>query len=120
VARYGGLALGLIICEDAWDPEPSRAAVEAGANVLLVINGSPYHAQQPKVREEVLARRARESGVPIVYVNLVGGQDELVFDGGSFALDRAGEVVFRAPMFEEGVFTVDVDARAAAAVVRPG
>src|SRR5690606_23393971 len=84
VARLGDLDFGLIICEDAWDPEPSRAAVEAGAKALLVINGSPYHARQPSVREDVLARRVRENGVPLLYVNLVGGQDELVFDGSSF------------------------------------
>src|SRR5690606_5642123 len=62
VVNVQGLSVGLIICEDAWDPEPSRAAAEAGARMLLVMNGSPYHAQQPTVREEVLALRAREIG----------------------------------------------------------
>jgi NAD+ synthase (glutamine-hydrolysing) len=109
VAAVSGLCFGLIICEDAWSPEPSRAAVQAGGQVLLVINGSPYHAQQPATREQVLARRARENAVPLLYCNMVGGQDELVFDGGSFALDAAGETVFRAPMFEEGLFVVELE-----------
>ncbi len=120
VATVGGVCAGMIICEDAWDPEPSRAAAEAGAKLLLVINGSPYHANQPQVREEVLARRARENGFPLLYVNLVGGQDELVFDGGSLALDATGEVVFRAPFFEEGIFTVDVDVDGGVPTLRPG
>ena len=120
VVNVQGLSVGLIICEDAWDPEPSRAAAEAGARMLLVMNGSPYHAQQPRVREEVLARRARENGIPLVYVNLVGGQDELVFDGGSLALDADGQVVFRAPLFEEGVFAVEVDVEGGEPRLRPG
>jgi len=120
VASVKGVSFGLIICEDAWDPEPSRACAEAGAQVLLVMNGSPYHSQQPKVREEVLARRVRENGIPLVYVNLVGGQDELVFDGGSLALDAEGRVAFRAPLFEEGVFVVEVDVEGGVPTLRPG
>jgi NAD+ synthase (glutamine-hydrolysing) len=77
--------------------------------VLLVINGSPYTTQQPETREQVLARRARESSLPVLYVNMVGGQDELVFDGGSFALDAEGHTLFRAPMFEEGLHVVELD-----------
>jgi NAD+ synthase (glutamine-hydrolysing) len=120
VASFGGRRFGLIICEDAWGPEPSRAAAQAGGELLLVINGSPYHALQPERREQVVARRARENGVPIVYCNMVGGQDELVFDGGSFATDRAGDVVFRAPMFEEGLYVVELDMASAAPRVVPG
>ncbi|HEX7080750.1 MAG TPA: NAD+ synthase [Gammaproteobacteria bacterium] len=120
VATVDDVCFGLIICEDGWDPEPSRAAVEAGAKALLVINGSPYHVHQPRVREEVLARRARECGVPLIYLNLVGGQDELVFDGGSFAVDAAGEVVFRAPMFEEGIYVVEIETQQGAVRVLPG
>ncbi len=120
VASVAGRKFGLIICEDAWSPEPSRAAVKAGAEVLLVINGSPYNMRQPQTREEVLARRARENGVPLLYVNMVGGQDELVFDGGSFALDAAGETVFRAPMFEEGLHVVELETAAGAPRLIPG
>jgi NAD+ synthase (glutamine-hydrolysing) len=120
VASVGGRRFGLIICEDAWGPEPSRAAVQAGGEALLVINGSPYHAHQPETRERVVARRARENGVPVIYCNMVGGQDELVFDGGSFALDGAGEVVFRAPMFEEGLYVVEIDGAAGASAAGAG
>lgn len=120
VAQFAGLDVGVIICEDVWDPEPSHAAVAAGARLLLVINGSPYHSRQSKVREEVVSRRARENGVPVIYLNLVGGQDELVFDGGSFAMDAGGEVVFRAPQFEEGLYAVEVALENGEPVIRPG
>ncbi|HEU4616896.1 MAG TPA: NAD+ synthase [Gammaproteobacteria bacterium] len=120
VAVLDGRRFGLIICEDAWGPEPSRDAVQAGAEALLVINGSPYHAQQPETREEVLARRARESGVPVIYCNMVGGQDELVFDGGSFALEASGEVAFRAPMFVEDLYVVELETARGALRVKPG
>ncbi len=112
VVELGGARLGLIICEDAWDPEPARESAAAGADLLLVVNGSPYHMRQRRVRERVLGERAREIGRPVVYLNMVGGQDELVFDGASFALDAAGEVVFRAPAYEEGLYAVEVEASA--------
>ncbi|HEX5421598.1 MAG TPA: NAD+ synthase, partial [Gammaproteobacteria bacterium] len=120
VAAVGGRRFGLIVCEDAWSPEPSRAAAQAGAEVLLVINGSPYNTQQPETREHVLARRARESSLPVLYVNMVGGQDELVFDGGSFALDAEGNTLVRAPMFEEGLHVVELDLAGAEPHVLPG
>ena len=109
VCELGGLRLGLIICEDAWEPEPCRASVAAGAELVLVLNGSPYHTRQQRKREQVVAARARENGVPLVYLNMVGGQDELVFDGASFAVDAQGQVVYRAPPFEEGLYTLDID-----------
>jgi NAD+ synthase (glutamine-hydrolysing) len=109
VAALGGHRFGLIICEDAWDTEPSRATAAAGAEVLLVINGSPYHLYQQRAREEVLSRRARENGVPLLYLNMIGGQDELVFDGGSVLVNAQGEVVFRAPAFEEALHVVELE-----------
>ena len=121
VIDFEGLRLGLMICEDAWERGPARATVEAGADVLLVLNGSPFHRQQQRVREEVLGARARESHRPLIYVNMVGGQDELVFDGGSVALDADGAVVFRAPSFEEGLYAVELRAlEAGGAEVVPG
>ena len=108
VADYDGVRLGLTICEDCWESEPCAAARAAGADVILVSNGSPYHVKSQSRREAVLGERVRENGIPLIYVNMVGGQDELVFDGGSVALDAAGGVVFRAPAFEEDVYVVEL------------
>ncbi len=110
VADYDGVRLGLTICEDSWESEPCAAARAAGADVILVSNGSPYHVNSQSRREAVLGERVRENGIPLIYVNMVGGQDELVFDGGSVALDAAGGVVFRAPAFEEDVYVVELHA----------
>jgi NAD+ synthase (glutamine-hydrolysing) len=109
VATIRGLSLGLTICEDIWEPGPAGQAAEAGAQLLLNINASPFHAGKRAERESVVCQRAREAGLPVIYVNLVGGQDELVFDGGSFVVDGAGRVTQRAPACEEGLFPVDVE-----------
>jgi NAD+ synthase (glutamine-hydrolysing) len=109
VVDLDGFRLGLIICEDVWLPEPCRAPAKAGAEAILVINGSPFHMTQQRLREQVLAARARENKLPLIYLNMVGGQDELVFDGGSVVVDDQGEVRFRAPLFEEGLYVVDLD-----------
>jgi NAD+ synthase (glutamine-hydrolysing) len=120
VVDLAGCRFGLVICEDVWVAAPSQAAARAGAEVLLAINGSPFHRDQQRQREATLAARARETGLPLVYVNMIGGQDELVFDGGSVALDAEGAVRFRAPAFEEGLFTVDVERLGGALALRPG
>ena len=104
-----GLPVGLTICEDVWTEAPVRQAVAAGARLVLNLNASPYHVGKEAEREEVLVRRARENGVPIAYVNLVGGQDELVFDGASFAVDADGAVALRAPSFVEGLHPLEVE-----------
>jgi NAD+ synthase (glutamine-hydrolysing) len=109
VSDVAGRRIGIIICEDVWLPEPAAAAAAAGAEVIVVINGSPFHMQQQESRERVLAERARQVGRPFVYVNMVGGQDELVFDGGSMVVDAQGAVRFRAPFFEEGLCVVELD-----------
>ena len=100
VVEFRGVRLGLGICEDLWQPEPSAQATAAGAEVILAINGSPFEIGKQAQREQVLAARARETGVPLVYLNMVGGQDELVFDGGSCVVERGGRTVFRAPALE--------------------
>jgi NAD+ synthase (glutamine-hydrolysing) len=107
--EINGVVAGVSICEDIWVPDgpPSRQAA-AGADVLLNINGSPYHRGKGREREAMLSERARTSGVPVVYLNLVGGQDELVFDGQSMVFDRDGGVLYRAAAFEEELFWVDV------------
>ena len=120
VADFRGHRFGLIVCEDAWGPEPCTSAAAAGAELMLVINGSPFHMHQQRVREEVLAARARESALPLVYLNMVGGQDELVFDGGSMTVDAAGEVQFRAPFFEEGLHVVELVDAGGRLVPAPG
>ncbi len=103
-----GIPTALTICEDIWEPEPAAAAVAQGARVLLNLNASPYHMTKWRQREETVSQRARENGVSVIYVNLVGGQDELVFDGDSFVVDHDGAVIQRAPAFETGLFSVDL------------
>lgn len=109
VFERGGIRFGLIVCEDAWYPGPAAACAAAGAELILVINGSPFHTRQRESRLQSVRARAIETGLPIVYLNMVGGQDELVFDGGSFAVDRNGELSFEAPVFEENVYLLDVE-----------
>jgi NAD+ synthase (glutamine-hydrolysing) len=120
VIEFKGLRLGLTICEDVWEPGPCLAAKNAGAELLLVCNGSPYHVHKQASREQLLRDRCRAVALPIVYVNMVGGQDELVFDGGSVVVDADGAIKFRAPAFEEGVYVVELDgAEIAAQAVAP-
>jgi NAD+ synthase (glutamine-hydrolysing) len=107
VFEVQGLKFGVVICEDAWFDEPGNAAKEAGAQVLCVINASPFHLGKLAEREERMALRARALGLPLLYAHLAGGQDEVVFDGSSFALDAAGAVKARAPMFDEALTFVD-------------
>ena len=99
-----GVRVALSICEDIWEEYPTAQAAAAGAQLLININSSPYHRGKRAERWELVAKRAREAAVPVVYVNQVGGQDELVFDGGSFAVSAQGEVVAAAPNFEEGEY----------------
>jgi NAD+ synthase (glutamine-hydrolysing) len=104
VAEVKGVRLGLLVCEDIWEPEAAQLARAAGAELLVVINASPYEIHKQREREEIARARVRDVVRPLAYVNLVGGQDELVFDGNSFVMDAAGAVVLRAPPFEEGSF----------------
>jgi NAD+ synthase (glutamine-hydrolysing) len=110
VFQLKGIGIGLAICEDVWQKGPIAAARAAGADCIVAINGSPYEITSQVKRERVVAARAEESGIPIVYLNMVGGQDELVFDGGSFAMNASAEVTFRAPAFEEGLYEVELRA----------
>jgi NAD+ synthase (glutamine-hydrolysing) len=103
------MQVGLLICEDAWFQAPARLAADAGADVLAVINASPFHVGKGYEREAVMAQRAKETGLPVVYAHLVGGQDEVVFEGHSFALGKDGVVCGRAPSFCEALFMVDLD-----------
>ena len=104
-----GIRVAMLICEDVWEPGPAVAARAAGAQLMVVINGSPYSVGYQDRREGVVRERVRDSGLPAVYVNMVGGQDELVFDGGSFVMDANGEVVQRLPPFEEALIACEID-----------
>ena len=105
----GGVRIAPIICEDIWHADVAAGARRAGADLVLVLNASPYQQGKQAERESMLAGRARENGVPFAYLNLVGGQDELVFEGSSFAVDVSGRVVHRAPAFEESLTTLDLE-----------
>lgn len=94
------LEIGLIICEDLWDIEPTAAAKELGAEIILALNASPYHVNKQAIREVLVRQRIEENGLPIIYCNAVGGQDELIFDGQSFAYDDKETLVMRLPAFE--------------------
>jgi NAD+ synthase (glutamine-hydrolysing) len=108
--EIAGIPTGISICEDIWLPDgPPRLQAEAGARVLLNINGSPYHYGKAREREAMLGDRARAAGVPVVYLNMVGGQDELVFDGHSVVLAPNGDVIHRSPQFEEDRLLIDLD-----------
>ncbi|MBK7616101.1 MAG: NAD+ synthase [Burkholderiales bacterium] len=108
VFEAAGLRFGLLICEDAWFDEPAQTAKAAGAQVLCVLNASPFHVDKHGEREARMADRARALGLPLLYSHLVGGQDEVVFDGASFAVDASGVVQARAPSFEPATLTVNV------------
>ena len=108
--EIGGIATGVSICEDIWLPDgPPQVQAEAGARILLNINGSPYHHGKAVEREQMLGERARAAGVPVVYLNMVGGQDELVFDGHSMVLAPTGELIHRSPQFDEDRFLIDLE-----------
>jgi NAD+ synthase (glutamine-hydrolysing) len=126
VLTIRGVRVGLTICEDVWQPGPARRAAAAGAQLLLNLNASPFHAGKGQLRLEILRQRVAECGLPIVYVNLVGGQDELVFDGGSMVVSGRGELTQRAPCCVEGLYPVDftvgatVEPRPGAIAAEPG
>ncbi len=107
--EVGGLPVGVSICEDIWLADgPPAAQAAAGARILLNINASPFHRGKASEREAMIIERALAAGAPVVYLNLVGGQDELVFDGGSMVIAANGTVLHRSPQFEEDFFVVEV------------
>ena len=107
VVEVAGVKVGVNICADVWEAGAPEAAAAAGAQLLAVLNASPYHVDKPVTREQVLAERVLATGIPAIYCNLVGGQDELVFDGASFALDRLGRLAWCAPHCREHFATVE-------------
>jgi NAD+ synthase (glutamine-hydrolysing) len=119
IVEMQGIKVATLICEDIWEPNPARAAKAEGAQLLVVINGSPYCLRYQERREEVVRDRVRDTGLPVVYVNMLGGQDELVFDGGSFVMNGAGEVTQRVAPFKETLELVEVDLVGDEAVPKP-
>jgi len=110
VVRIGDIDVAIAICEDLWqDGGPVAETRAAGAELLLVINGSPYEEDKDDVRYELVARRAAEAGCTLAYLNMVGGQDELVFDGDSLVVNAAGQILARGPQFDEDLLIVDLD-----------
>lgn len=120
VFSLNGVRIGLNICEDVWQPGPAAAAKAAGAEFIIAINGSPYELETQSKREHVVGQRVQETRLPVVYLNMVGGQDELVFDGGSFVMDADGEIAFRAKPFKEGLHRILMNATASGVVPEPG
>mgnify|MGYP001820031807 FL=1 len=112
VFNLNGIRIGLNICEDIWSAGPIGANRSAGAECVIVINGSPFEVRSQENRENEVRQRVAETGIPVVYVNHVGGQDELVFDGGSFVMDAAGEITYRAQSFEESMDTIVLEGAA--------
>ncbi len=107
VFEHRGFRIGLLVCEDIWECGAASQARDAGAELLIVINASPFEVHKQHERERVTRARIADVKLPVAYVNMLGGQDELVFDGNSFVMDAAGKVVMRAPGFEEGTYLIE-------------
>ena len=107
--EIAGVPVGVTLCEDSWIPDgPVTQLARGGARLVININGSPFRIGKQQVRERVIEHRVAEAGVPVVYTNLVGGQDELVFDGGSFVIGGEGELVARCASFVETIDVIDI------------
>ncbi len=109
VVAVAGVSVGLLICEDVWQPEPAARAAAAGAQLIVVINASPWDDRKQGEREAVLTARARETGCAIAYLNLVGGQDEVVYDGASILVNGDGSIAARAPAFVDALLWAEFD-----------
>ncbi|MGP3695900.1 NAD+ synthase [Rhodobacter sp. NSM] len=107
--RVGPVRIGIPICEDSWHPDVCETLAETGAEILLVPNGSPYHREKLDVRVNLMVTRVVETGLPLVYLNMVGGQDDQVFDGASFVLNPRGRLMAQLPAFEETLVHLDFE-----------
>ncbi len=116
----GNVRVGSPICEDSWHPDVAETLAETGAEFLLVPNGSPYYRHKHDVRVNHMVARVVETGLPLIYLNMVGGQDDQVFDGGSFGLNPSGSLAFRMPVFDETVTHVDLERGADGWRIVPG
>ena len=114
IFEIDGLPVALTICEDIWESGPTQQATDQGARLMLNLNASPFHMGKAESRRQLLAERAKQSNMPIIYSNQMGGQDELVFDGGSMAVNSDGTVQTSAPLFEEGLYLAELEIEEAA------
>lgn len=119
VFDLGGIPTALSVCEDIWYPQPIQQARTAGAELMLNLSASPFHRDKQREREEIIAAQAQAAAMPVVYVNLVGAQDELVFDGGSVVINAEGDLAYRAPAFTEGLFPVQLQVQGGRVVCPP-
>ncbi len=108
VVEIAGIPIGITICEDIWITSPLQLSKAAGAKCIINLNASPFHLLKEQQRTETVRQRVRETRLPLVYANLIGGQDELVFDGHSFAMNSQGEVVWQAPAFEADIYCLEM------------
>ena len=118
--QIGPLRVGIPICEDAWHADVCETLAETGAQILLVPNGSPYHRGKPAVRTNLMVARVVETGLPLVYLNMIGGQDDQIFDGASFVLNPGGELAVQLPQFDACIAHVDFEETADGWRARPG
>jgi NAD+ synthase (glutamine-hydrolysing) len=109
VSDFAGVRVGWLVCEDIWEPEPAARAAAQGAELLMVINASPFDLDKATQRDELLSQRARENNVAIAYLNLIGGQDDLLFDGGSLLIEADGRIAARAPVFGDALLIAEYD-----------
>ena len=119
IRTLGGLSLGVNICEDLWvDEGPTELQASLGADWIVNLSASPFYEGKPQIRAKMVSQRARENAVGVIYVNLVGGQDDVVFDGGSLVVNASGEPLLLAPSFEEGLFVADLSSEPVQAASR--
>ncbi|MBI1300376.1 MAG: NAD+ synthase [Alphaproteobacteria bacterium] len=107
--KFKGFNLGFMICEDLWYEETPMHLAKQGADILITINGSPYHDTQAEIRKKLFQKNLQNIELPLIYLNMHGGQDELVFDGQSFVMDKENDIVYQSPVFEDDVFHVFFD-----------
>lgn len=115
----GPLRIGFPICEDAWHGDVTETLAETGAGLLLVPNGSPYHRHKQDLRMRHMHERVQETGLPLIYLNMIGGQDDQVFDGASFALNPDGEIALQLPAFTEAISHIDIEESADGWIIKP-
>ncbi len=108
VFDFKGIKFSTLICEDAWEDRTFDLACMQGANIVIIINASPFHIDKHSMREKIFSLKSRRNKVPVIYVNMIGGQDELVFDGASFVLDSGGDIIYRAARFSEQVSYIQI------------